>query len=232
MEAAFPIVPLDTTKGGRGRRVPEKATSSRLLCASLDTTTGRAGEADLTEQGTPHKTQHPPQTNTSSRPKGPCGPKWRDLHGASIPGRGPAGPWSGFSRRRRFRSVSTPLALRSTRPVAGGGACSEEEVTSLRNQRRLDQSPDCCRGGVERPPWRRRSRLRCGTFVEWFLAEAAFPIASGGFVGVSRLRWRFARHDHGAGGGDVSPRTSHPLTNQRRLAPTPPSPTLSPGRRQ
>ena len=65
-------------------------------------------------------------------------------------------------------------------------------------------------------------------------AEAAFPIVYAAPVGVSRLRYapldtttgraggvhpyetnvvstalRFARHDHGAGGGGVSPRRSH-----------------------
>ena len=74
-----------------------------------------------------------------------------------------------------------------------GEACSQEGSYPLRNNVVSTEGP--LRPEVERSPWSRRSRLRCGTFVEWFLAEAAFPIVFGRFVGVSRLRWRFARHD-------------------------------------
>ena len=50
---------------------------------------------------------------------------------------------------------------------------------------------------VERSPWSQHPWSRSSRPVEWFLAEAAFPIVSGRFMGVSRLRWRFARHDQG-----------------------------------
>ena len=90
-----------------------------------------------------------------------------------------------------------------------GEACSQEGSYPLRNNVVSTEGP--LRPEVERSPWSRRSRLRCGTFVEWFLAEAAFPIVSGRFMGVSRLRWRFARHDQWRAGETCPQEQATPL---------------------
>ena len=170
---------------------------SRLRFRSARHDQGASGGGTLKEQATPHKTQHPPDEPTSSRPAS------RPLSGQSGETsteeafsveirqvRGDAAMEGVPERIQQARGgVSTALSLRSTRPGGERGKQTSQNKprptkhsTPHRPTRRLDRRAPAARRG-ETP------------------MDPAPPNGSNRPVGVSRLRFRSARHDQGASGG-------------------------------
>ena len=143
----------DRRRGG-AERLPWKQRVRPLLAhpwrcldcaaASLDMTRRRKGEARPIEQSTFLRTpRHVDRRLDSGEPK------WRHLHGSSIPERIqhprtiPAGPGRCLDGATAPQEYSFPsvTAFCSTRPVAGGESTSQEQGTP-RNSRHIDRSPD------------------------------------------------------------------------------------------